>query len=434
MTNDIASEAEGKGIKYFLMSFTDLFGVTRSKLVPRTAINDIAAEGAGFAGFAAHLDMTPADSDMLVMPDLSRMIQLPWQRETAWVPCDPHLDGAIVRQAPRVVLQDVIGKAADAGMSVLTGVEPEFFVLSGEGDALADLRDIRGKPCYDQQALMRRYSLITAICDCMIELGWDPYQNDHEDANGQFEMNWGPSDPLTTADRHNFFKFMVKTLAEEQGFRATFMPKPMERLTGNGCHVHFSLWDGEGKVNLMSGEGELGLSELAYHVIGGILRNARDMALITNPVVNSYKRINAPATMSGATWSPNTVTYGGNNRTHLIRIPADNRIEVRLADGATNPYLLQAAVLAAALDGIQNRTDPGKRLDIDMYADGHTVKDAPKLPLNMLDAIRLFEDSGFVSERLGGEFKAAFAKLKMLEWNEYMGEFSDWERANAFDV
>lgn len=434
MTNDIASEAEGKGIKYFLMSFTDLFGVTRSKLVPRTAINDIAAEGAGFAGFAAHLDMTPADSDMLAMPDLSRMIQLPWQKETAWVPCDPHLDGAIVQQAPRVVLQDVIGKAADAGMSVLTGVEPEFFLVSGEGDALADLRDIRGKPCYDQLALMRRYSLITSICDCMIELGWDPYQNDHEDANGQFEMNWGPSDPLTTADRHNFFKFMVKSLAEEQGFRATFMPKPMERLTGNGCHVHFSLWDGEGKVNLMSGEGELGLSGLAYRVIGGILGNARDMTLITNPVVNSFKRINAPATMSGATWSPNTVTYGGNNRTHLIRIPADNRIEVRLADGAANPYLLQAAVIAAALDGIENRTDPGKRLDIDMYAEGHTVKDAPKLPLNMLDAIRLFEESDFVSERLGGEFKSAFAKLKMLEWNEYMREFSDWERANAFDV
>ena len=434
MTTDIASEAESKGIKYFLMSFTDLFGVTRSKLVPRTAINDIAAEGAGFAGFAAYLDMTPADSDMLVMPDLSRMIQLPWQKETAWVPCDPHLDGCIVQQAPRVVLQSVIGKAADAGMTMLTGVEPEFFVLSGEGDALADQRDVRGKPCYDQQALMRRYSLITGICDCMIELGWEPYQNDHEDANGQFEMNWGPSDPLTTADRHNFFKFMVKTLAEEQGFRATFMPKPMERLTGNGCHVHFSMWDGSGKVNLMSGDGELGLSSLAYHVVGGILRTARDMALITNPVVNSYKRINAPATTSGATWSPNTVTYGGNNRTHLIRIPADNRIEVRLADGAANPYLLQAAVIAAALDGIENSTDPGKRLDIDMYAEGHTVKDAPKLPLNMLDAIRLFEASEFVAERLGGEFKTAFAKLKMLEWNEYMAQFSDWERTNAFDV
>ena len=433
MTADVAADAESRGIKYFLMSFTDLFGVTRSKLVPRTAINEIAADGAGFAGFAVFLDMTPADTDMLAMPDLGRMIQLPWQPETAWVPCDPHLDGKAVQQAPRVVLQNVIGKATDAGMSMLTGVEPEFFILADDGEGLADARDIRGKPCYDQQALMRRYSLITRICDCMIELGWEPYQNDHEDANGQFEMNWGPSDPLTTADRHNFFKFMVKSLAEEQGFRATFMPKPAERLTGNGCHVHFSVWDGDGKANLMSGDGELGLSDLAYHVIGGILGKARDMALITNPVVNSYKRINAPATMSGATWSPNTVTYGGNNRTHLIRIPADNRIEVRLADGATNPYLLQAAIIAAALDGIENRSDPGKRLDIDMYAEGHKVKDAPKLPLNMLDAIRLFEDSDFIAEVMGAEFHSAFVKLKMIEWNEFMSHFSDWERTNAFD-
>ncbi len=434
MTTNPASIAEDNGIKYFLFSFTDLFGVTRSKLVPRSAFKDVAAEGAGFAGFAVFLDMTPADMDMLAMPDLSRMIQLPWQKETAWVPCDPHLGGEIVRQAPRAVLQDVIGKASDAGMSMLTGVEPEFFLLSDEGDAPADRRDIRGKPCYDQQALMRHYSLITAICDCMVELGWGPYQNDHEDANGQFEMNWDPSDPLTTADRHNFFKFMVKSLAEKEGLRATFMPKPVERLTGNGCHVHFSVWDGDRTNNLMCGGGELGLSELAYNVIGGVLTHAREMTLITNPVVNSFKRINAPATLSGATWAPNTVTYGGNNRTHLIRIPADNRIEVRLADGAANPYLLQACIIAAALDGISNGIDPGKRLDIDMYAEGHTVKDAPKLPLNMLDAIRLFEDSAFLRNGLGSEFHSAFAKLKMLEWNEYMGNFSDWERTNAFDV
>ena len=434
MAEGIAGEAREKGIKYFLMSFTDLFGVTRSKLVPDAAINDIAADGAGFAGFAVYLDMTPADTDMLAMPDLSRMIQLPWQKETAWVPCDPHMDGKAVQQAPRMVLQNVVNDFAEAGMFALTGVEPEYFILSDQGDGLADARDIRDKPCYDQLALMRRYSLVTRICDCMIELGWGPYQNDHEDANGQFEMNWDPSDPLTTADRHNFFKFMVKSLAEQEGFRATFMPKPMERLTGNGCHVHFSVWDRDGSANLMCGDGELGLSDLAYNVIGGVLNHARDMTLITNPVVNSFKRINAPATRSGATWSPNTVTYGGNNRTHLIRIPADNRIEVRLADGASNPYLLQAAIIAAALDGIKRNTDPGQRLDIDMYAEGHTVKDAPKLPLNLLDAIRLFENSSFLRDRLGSEFHGAYTKLKMIEWNEYMTHFSDWEKTNAFDV
>ena len=313
-------------------------------------------------------------------------------------------------------------------------MEPEFFLLTPDGGSISDEGDIRSKPCYDQQALMRRYPVITEICDGMQTLDWDPYQNDHEDANGQFEMNWGFTDPLTTADRHNFFKFMVKTVAEKHGFRATFMPKPMANLTGNGCHVHLSVWNSDSSVNLMTGDGELGLSELAYSVVGGLLGHAREMALITNPVVNSYKRINAPVTESGATWSPNTVTYGGNNRTHMIRIPGDNRIEVRLADGAANPYLLQAAVIAASVDGIQSSARPGKRLDIDMYAEGHKVRGAPRLPLNMLDAIRLFEKSKFVKSVFGAEFHTAFSKLKMEEWNSYMRHFTDWERANAMDV
>ena len=421
-------------VKYYLMSFTDLFGVTRSKLVPKAAFAEICAEGAGFAGFAAHLDMIPSDPDMMAMPDLSRMVHLPWKPVAAWVPCDPHLNGQIVEQAPRVVLQRLIEAAAEVGYSFMSGVEPEFFLLDAEGSAISDPKDIRSKPCYDQQALMRRYPVITEICDGMQELGWGPYQNDHEDANGQFEMNWGFSDPLTTADRHNFFKFMVKTIAEKHGYRATFMPKPRPDLTGNGCHVHLSVWNRDGNTNLMPGVGELGLSKLAYNVIGGLLSNAQAMTLITNPVVNSYKRINAPATLSGATWSPNTITYGGNNRTHMIRIPGNNRIELRLADGAVNPYLLQAAVIAMAVDGIKRSTQPGERLDIDMYAEGHKVKDAPRLPLNMLDAIRLFEQSEFARTTLGKEFHDAFVKLKLDEWNSYMRYFSEWEKINALDV
>ena len=434
MAENMASIAESKGIKYFLISFTDLFGMVRSKLVPASAVNEMVEEGAGFAGFAAHLDMTPAHPDMLAVPDARQMIQLPWKPEIGWMPSDLHMDGQIVEQAPRATLKRVVDAAANDGFAIMSGVEPEFFLLSPDGKATADENDKQNKPCYDQQALMRRCDLITRICDCMQGLGWEPYQNDHEDANGQFEMNWGFTDPVTTADRHTFFKFMVKSLAEEAGLRATFMPKPMLHLTGNGCHVHLSVWDSAGASNLMRGDGELGLSDLAYNVIGGLLNHASGMALITNPVVNSYKRINAPRTASGATWSPNTVTYGGNNRTHMIRIPGDNRIEVRLADGAANPYLLQAAAAASALDGIRSDADPGKRLDIDMYAEGHKVEDAPRLPLNMLDAIRGFEGCAFANEYFGDEFCAAYAKLKMQEWNEYMRHFSDWERENALDV
>jgi len=435
MSINLANVAREKGIRYFLISFTDLFGVVRSKLVPTSAISGMQKDGAGFAGFAAHLDMTPADSDMFGLPDAERLIQLPWKPEVGWLPSDIYLGGKIVAHGPRTVLKQVLADAKEKGYLVKTGVECEYFILTPEGTEVADSADIQAKPCYDQQALMRRYDLISEICDHMETLGWGPYQNDHEDANGQFEMNWDYSEGLTTADRHSFFKYMTKTVAERHGFRATFMPKPIATLTGNGCHAHVSVWNKTGKINLMEDKkGELGLSKLAYHFIGGLLEHAESLAAITNPVVNSYKRINAPRTTSGATWSPNTVTYSGNNRTHMIRIPDSDRIEVRLADGAANPYLLQAVLIGAGLWGVANKIDPGKRLDIDMYAEGHKVKNAPKLPLNLLDALRAFQNNKIMRGILGAEFADSYLKLKIEEWNSYMQHFSEWERQNALDV
>jgi len=435
MSISLAEAAKEKGIRYFLISFTDLFGVVRSKLVPAAAIAGMQKNGAGFAGFAAYLDMTPADSDMFGLPDADRLIQLPWKPEVGWLPSDIYLGGKIVAHGPRTVLKQVLADAGEKGFQVKTGVECEYFILNPEGTAVADSADIQPKPCYDQQALMRRYDLISEICDHMETLGWGPYQNDHEDANGQFEMNWDYTEALTTADRHSFFKYMTKTVAERHGFRATFMPKPIATLTGNGCHAHVSVWEKTGKINLMEDKkGELGLSKLAYHFIGGLLEHAESLAAITNPVVNSYKRINAPRTTSGAPWSPNTVTYSGNNRTHMIRIPDSDRIEVRLADGAVNPYLLQAVLIGAGLWGVANKIDPGKRLDIDMYAEGHKVKNAPKLPLNLLDALRAFQNNKIMRGILGAEFADSYLKLKMEEWNSYMQHFSEWERQNALDV
>ena len=435
MSISLAEAAKEKGIRYFLISFTDLFGVVRSKLVPAAAIAGMQKNGAGFAGFAAYLDMTPADSDMFGLPDADRLIQLPWKPEVGWLPSDIYLGGKIVAHGPRTVLKQVLADAGEKGFQVKTGVECEYFILNPEGTAVADSADIQPKPCYDQQALMRRYDLISEICDHMETLGWGPYQNDHEDANGQFEMNWDYTEALTTADRHSFFKYMTKTVAERHGFRATFMPKPIATLTGNGCHAHVSVWNKTGKINLMEDKkGELGLSKLAYHFIGGLLEHAESLAAITNPVVNSYKRINAPRTTSGATWSPNTVTYSGNNRTHMIRIPDSDRIEVRLADGAANPYLLQAVLIGAGLWGVANKIDPGKRLDIDMYAEGHKVKNAPKLPLNLLDALRAFQNNKIMRGILGAEFADSYLKLKMEEWNSYMQHFSEWERQYALDV
>ncbi|MFQ3354577.1 MAG: glutamine synthetase type III [Paracoccaceae bacterium] len=438
MAIDLANFAKEKNIKYFMISYTDLFGGQRAKLVPASAISQMQSDGAGFAGFATWLDLTPAHPDMLAIPDSNSVIQMPWKPEVAWVAGNCIMEDEEVAQAPRNVLNRLIASAAAEGMHVKTGVEPEFFLLTPDGNQISDVYDTAVKPCYDQQAIMRRYDVIAEICDYMLELGWGPYQNDHEDANGQFEMNWEFDDVLKTADKHSFFKFMTRSVAEKHGLRATFMPKPIEGLTGNGCHAHISVWDSPGKAaknNIFADSSkELGLSDKGRHFLGGIMKHASALAAITNPTVNSYKRINAPRTTSGATWAPNTVTWTGNNRTHMVRVPGPGRFELRLPDGAVNPYLLQAVILAAGLDGIRTQADPGKRYDIDMYAEGHKVRGAPKLPLNMLDAIREFDKDKELKKALGEEFSSAYIKMKMQEWNSYTAHFSVWEKENTLDV
>jgi glutamine synthetase len=426
--------AKQQGIKYFLISFVDLFGTMRAKIVPASAIDTVARSGAGFAGFAVWYDMTPADPDILATPDADSLIRLPWKPEVAWVASDLVMGGAEVTQNPRRVLKRVVAAAAEQEFELKTGVECEYFMIAPDGRSISDVADQQSKPCYDQQALMRRYDIVAEICDAMVSLGWKPYQNDHEDANGQFEMNWEYDTALHTADKHAFFKFMVKSIAEKHGLRATFMPKPFTNLTGSGCHVHASLWSTKDDSNVFEdADGELGLSQAAYHFIGGVMYNAEALCAISNPVVNSYKRINAPVTLSGATWSPNTVTYAGNNRTHMIRIPEPGRFELRLADGAANPYLLQAALLAAGLDGIKNKRDPGRRLDINMYTEGHKAADAKKLPLNLLDALRALERSSVFKAALGEDVLSSYIKLKYEDWNAYSRHLTEWERQTTLD-
>ena len=435
MTIDLEAWAKERGVKYFMISFTDLFGAQRAKLVPTAAIKGMQEEGAGFAGFATWLDMTPAHPDLFARPDAASAIQLPWKKETAWVAADCWMDDKLVDQAPRNTLKRLVAEAASDGLRVKTGVEPEFFLISPDGSKISDEFDTAEKPCYDQQALMRRYDVITEICDHMLELGWKPYQNDHEDANGQFEMNWEYDDALQTADKHSFFKFMVKSVAEKHGLRATFMPKPFKGLTGNGCHAHISVWDTAGKTNAFADpKMDFGLSARGRTFLGGIMKHASALAAVTNPTVNSYKRINAPRTISGATWAPNTVTWTGNNRTHMVRVPGPGRFELRLPDGAVNPYLLQAIIIAAGLSGMRSQADPGPHHNIDMYKDGHTVKNAPKLPLNLLDALREYEKDTELQTALGAEFSAAYLKLKHGEWNAYCGQFTAWEHSTTLDV
>ncbi|MEM6614510.1 MAG: type III glutamate--ammonia ligase, partial [Cyanobacteria bacterium P01_C01_bin.72] len=420
--------ARDRGIRYFLISFTDLFGVQRSKLVPAQSIDAMAENGAGFAGFAAWLDMTPADPDILAIPDRDRLIQLPWQTDVAWMPADLYdINGEPMVDTPRLLLKKIIAMASERGYRIKTGVECEFFLLSATEEQISDSRDNSIKPCYDQQALMRRYDVISEICDAMLSLGWKPYQNDHEDANGQFEMNWTYDDTLVTADRQAFFKYMVKSIAEKHGLRATFMPKPFTNLTGNGCHTHLSVWDEDSKINLFIDRTEESeLSSLGYQFIAGVLESATALCAITNPVINSYKRINAPVTLSGATWSPNTISYGGNNRTHTIRIPDNGRFEFRLADGAVNPYLLPAVLIAAGLDGIARQLHPGDRSQSNIYQEKPSP-DTKFLPANLLDALRCLESNSILSKFMGKSFIKSYTKLKFQQWHQYNNQITQWE-------
>ena len=434
---DLASSARDLQLRFLLFSFTDLFGVQRAKLVPLSAVNAMQQSGAGFAGFAAWLDLSPADGDVMAIPDAASLTPLPWQPDVGWVATELTLNGKPMAQCPRRLLRQQQKRAAALGFELRSGVEAEFFLLQPSGEAIADAADTQEKPCYDQLALMRRYGLIGPVLEAMEALGWGPYQADHEDANGQFELNWTFSDAMTTADRHAFFKVMVKSMAEAQGLRASFMPKPFAELTGSGCHTHLSLWGAPGSAqagqNLFHDPaGELGLSRMAYQFLAGLIAHAPALCAITNPTANSYGRLAAPPTTSGATWSPGGISYSANNRTHMLRLPDDQRIELRLPDGAAHPYLLQAALLAAGLDGIERQLDPGPRHDNDNYAAPLSGDQCPHLPANLGEALDAFAADTNLREALGEPFCQAYETLK---WRQLQQQTpSGGDRLAALDV
>jgi len=440
MAINLSKIAKQKKIKYFLISYVDFFGVLRSKLVPAQSIKEMQKEGAGFAGFSTYLDMSPADEDMVSIPDPSSLIQLPWQTDVGWLAGDLWMNGKPVDASPRVMLRNQIKRLGKKNMYLKSGVECEYFLITPGGDSIADKNDIADKPCYDQSALMRQYDLIKAICDSMIFLGWGPYQNDHEDANGQFEMNWNYADSLTTADRHVFFKFMVKTIAEKHGLRATFMPKPFENLTGNGCHAHISLWSGNKNLFLDKGD-KLGLTRLAYNFLGGILNSAEALSSFFNPSINSYRRIDAPVTTSGATWSPSKISYTGNNRTHMIRIPDPGRFELRLMDGSANPYLLQAGIIASGIDGVEKKRDPGQPLFVNMYTDSGNYPNIKKLPSNLENALEHLSSNEVLLSAFGEKNITSYLKLKQQELKDFNSKetfskkelITEWEKTNTLD-
>ena len=432
MMDKVTKKMEEGNVQFLLASFSDLHGALRAKLVPSKRLSAVCESGAGFAGFAVgDLGHGPTDPDILCVPDLRSMTILPWQKDVAWFAGTLTEDGTPWSFCTRTILLKVMERAKKLGYEMKTGVEPEFFLLKENVQGVLspfDQFDTGKKPCYNQQALMRNYEFLSTLIQYMEDLEWGVSQADHEDANGQFEVNFEFADVLTSADRQTFFKYMVRSMAEEKGLIATFMPKPFSHLTGNGCHMHLSLWND--KTNLfknMDDSKGYGLSDMGYYFIGGILRHAKALSAIVCPTVNSYKRLTAMSTSSGATWAPNHISYGGNNRTQLIRIPDAGRIEFRAMDGGCNPYLAAAAILAAGLDGIERKVDPDLYISENCQLSNIIGTGIGKLPSTLIDAVTELEQDEVLIEALGANFMETYINRKKDEWAEYHDYVSSWE-------
>ena len=419
---DLAARARADGVRFLLALFVDLTGKPCAKLVPVEAADALQHEGVGFAGYAVGaIGQQPCDPDLIAIPDLASYTPLPQVREgLALVHCDPHVDGRPWPFAPRVILKAMLAQAAP--LELFAGAEVEYFLVSRDAEgrlAPADERDVHAQPCYDARGVTRMYDHLTEVSSAMNALGWGNYANDHEDGNGQFEQNFAYADALTTADRVITARYLISVLAERRGMVATFMPKPFADRTGSGLHLHLSLWRDGGSL-FPGADGPLGLSTLAGSFLAGILEHAPGMQAVLAPTVNSYKRTGASTTRSGATWSPNRVSYGGNDRTHFIRVPDEQRIELRGGDGSTNPYLALAVSLAAGLDGVQRGLDPGEP-----GAGGR-----PELPPTLLHAVDALTADPVVTAALDtagagvAEYLAGVKRAEFLDWHATVGP---WE-------
>jgi glutamine synthetase len=436
---DIRSRSEDLGVEFYFAQFVDMYGRPSAKLVPAEYLDDLVSDGAGFAGFAAgEIGQLPSDPDIAAIPDLNSFTPVPWEPSLARFACNVTVDGEEWPYDPRTILRRQLEKARTKGYEFNMGLELEYFLLKSDGNGgiqIADALDDLEKPCYDLRGLTRNYEFLRRVSNYVNGMGWGNYANDHEDANGQFEQNFTYSDALTSCDRAIFFRYMVHTLAQQQGLLATFMPKPFTELTGNGCHFHMSLWDGD--TNLFLDEDDargLGLSETAYHFIGGLKKHAKAYSAVTAPTVNSYKRLKLGSTSSGATWSPVWISYGYNNRTQMLRIPAPGRVEDRTVDGSTNPYLAATVILASGIDGIENKIDPGEPNSDNLYSIPHDelrARGLDTLPSNLLQATMELERDDVIREALGEarneDYVDYFIKVKREEWNRYHEQVTPWE-------
>jgi glutamine synthetase len=443
----VREQCKNDGIEYLLAQFVDIHGAAKCKMVPIETLDDVIDVGAGFAGAAVWgMGQGPDSHDMMARIDLASYTPLPWKPGVARFASDIYVDGKPYPYCARVNLKRVLDDALRQGYVFNVGVEPEHFLVvrNEQGDiSVWDPHsvDTLAKPCYDFKGMAGALDYLRDMNDALRKLGWGVYQSDHEDANAQFEINYKYSDALTTADRFIFFKMMASQIAAKHGAIATFMAKPFSDRTGSGAHMHYHVADAPSGKNLCAAPAAnknadrrgLGHSELGYHFIGGVLAHAKALCAVTSPTVNCYKRLQIGARLhsplSGYTWTPAFITYGDNNRTQMIRCPEAGHFEDRTVSGGMNPYLAFAAYLAAGLDGIKRRLDPGEPNIANMYQTTHAEREARNirlLPQSLPEAISELERDEVIQSALGPIYEE-FVNLKKAEWTEYHAQVSRWE-------
>ena len=439
---EIARRMQDDGIRFLLTQFVDLNGSPKAKMVPVEHFDDVLDDGAGFGGAALiGMGQGPHSHDMMARIDLDSYTPVPWEDGLARFASDLFVDGNPHPYCPRQHFKALLNDARAEGYVFNVGIEPEHFLVTRNEDGSIQVWDPNNidslrKPCYDFKGIANVMGYLRDMMTAMRKIGWDAYQSDHEDANGQYEINFHYSDALTTADRYTFFKMMTSQYAQRHGAIATHMAKPFTDRTGSGGHIHYHLADSESGKNLFLDEDDrrgLGLSEMAYHFIGGIFAHAPALCCVMSPTVNCYKRLQVgPALMgssSGFLWTPAFVSYGDNNRTQMIRTAGPGHLEDRTMSAACNPYLAFGAYLSAGLDGIRRKLDPGEPNLGNLYELGLEEirrRGVRILPQSLAESLAELQADAVVRDSLG-VICDEFVAQKEAEWREYHRQVTPWE-------
>lgn len=420
-----------EGVKYLRLQFTDIMGLNKNVEVPcsqfeKAIDGQILFDGSSIEGFARI-----EESDMLLIPDLDSFVVFPWEEnygKVARLVCDIfHPDGRRFEGCPRFVLKRVVEEAAQMGFSVNVGPEAEFFLFErgSGGEATSVTHDAGGY--FDLAPIDRGEDARRAIVDILIGLGFEVEAAHHEVAPGQHEIDFKYADAIKTADNIATFRFVVKKVAHSFGLHATFMPKPIFGISGSGMHTHQSLFR-KGQNSFYDQKGTYGLSKTAFNYIAGLLKHVRGFTAITNPLVNSYKRL-VPGYEA-----PTHVAWSHRNRSPLCRIPEgrekSTRAELRSPDPSANPYLAFAVMLASGLDGIKQDLLPSDPVNRNIYTLSHRERRRLKissLPGNLNEALDFMEKDHIVKETLGDHIYVHFLSAKRQEWKDYIAQVHDWE-------